>query len=178
MASAFTHAATGALLCAALVPPPRRSRLWAAAILLPPLPDLDVIAFRFGIAYEHPLGHRGFSHSLLCALLLGLCVAWLLFRREPARQRLRLGLFLALATASHGVLDAMTNGGEGIGFLIPFCNQRWFLPWRPIEVSPLSAAAFFSARGADILVNELQVVILPLLALTLACVAVRRGRGK
>src|SRR5437667_359091 len=31
------------------------------------VPDADVGAFGLGIPYEHPLGHRGFTHSLLFA---------------------------------------------------------------------------------------------------------------
>jgi inner membrane protein len=28
--------------------------------------------------------------------------------------------------ASHGVLDALTNGGHGIAFFSPFLNERYF----------------------------------------------------
>src|SRR6267378_8050335 len=44
--------------------------------------------------------------------------------------------FFFLATASHGLLDAMTNGGLGVAFFAPFCDTRYFLPWQPIVVSP------------------------------------------
>ena len=33
-------------------------------------PDLDVIAFRLGIPYSAPFGHRGAAHSILVALVL------------------------------------------------------------------------------------------------------------
>ena len=33
--------------------------------------------------------------------------------------------YLFLATASHGVLDAMTNGGLGIAFFSPINNRRF-----------------------------------------------------
>ena len=33
-------------------------------------PDLDVIAFRFGIPYAAPFGHRGAAHSIFVALVL------------------------------------------------------------------------------------------------------------
>src|SRR3954462_8971017 len=33
-------------------------------------PDLDVIAFRLGIPYSAPFGHRGAAHSLFVALAL------------------------------------------------------------------------------------------------------------
>jgi hypothetical protein len=35
---------------------------------------------------------------------------------------------LFLATAGHGLLDAMTNGGLGLAFFSPFDNHRYFLP--------------------------------------------------
>ncbi|WP_262891174.1 metal-dependent hydrolase [Psychroserpens algicola] len=33
------------------------------------LPDIDVLGFRFGIDYMHPFGHRGFTHSIVFALV-------------------------------------------------------------------------------------------------------------
>ena len=42
-----------------------------ALSILSMLPDLDVIAFRLGIPYAAPFGHRGASHSLCAALLVG-----------------------------------------------------------------------------------------------------------
>ena len=64
-------------------------------------------------------------------------------------------VFVFLATASHGVLDAMTNGGLGIAFFSPFNNDRYFLPWRPIRVSPISVTRFFSGGGYAVLQSEL-----------------------
>jgi inner membrane protein len=55
----------------------------------------------------------------------------------------------------------MTTGGLGVAFFSPFSNERYFLPWRPIRVSPLSAG-FFSARGLAVLASELKWVWLPL----------------
>jgi inner membrane protein len=46
-------------------------RLLVAGIIGSILPDADVIGFRLGIPYGHLLGHRGFSHSIAFALLLG-----------------------------------------------------------------------------------------------------------
>jgi len=40
---------------------------------------------------------------------------------------------LTLATASHGLLDAMSTYGPGVPFLLPFSTRRFFLPWRPIS---------------------------------------------
>jgi inner membrane protein len=69
-------------------------------------------------------------------------------------------MYFTAITASHGILDALTNGGRGIAFLAPFSNQRFFFPWRPIQVSPIGAG-FFSARGLDVLKSELGWILLP-----------------
>jgi hypothetical protein len=47
------------------------------------------------------------------------------------RKRAICTIRVFLATASHGVLDATTNGGLGVAFFSPFDNRRYFLPWRP-----------------------------------------------
>jgi inner membrane protein len=72
---------------------------------------------------------------------------------------------LFLATASHGVLDAMTNGGLGVAFFSPFDNRRYFLPWRPVRVSPIAVTRFFTPRGLAILQSELLWIWLPAILL-------------
>ena len=66
-----------------------------------------------------------------------------------------------ISCASHGLLDALTNGGLGVAFLSPLSNQRYFLPWRPIAVSPLDVALFCSAWGLRALRSEALCVWLP-----------------
>ena len=82
--------------------------------------------------------------------------------------------YLFFATASHGVLDAMTSGGLGVAFFAPFSNARYFLPWRPIAVSPIGLAAFFSSRGLHILANEIIWIWTPSGLLALALILKRR----
>jgi inner membrane protein len=79
----------------------------------------------------------------------------------PNIRRASLFVYLFLATASHGVLDAMTNGGLGVAFFSPIDNRRYFLPWRPIRVSPIAITRFFSPRGYAILRSELLWIWLP-----------------
>ena len=129
-------------------------------------PDLDVLAFTLGVPYEHALGHRGLWHSLPFAAAVAAFLAWAAFRHaEPGWPRAWLYLFLCIG--SHGLLDAATNGGLGVALLAPFDGTRFFLPFRPIEVSPLGVSAFFSARGLSILESELRWVWLPAVALGL-----------
>jgi inner membrane protein len=91
-------------------------------------------------------------------------------------SRLRLGLILFLVVASHGILDAFTNGGRGIAFFAPFDRGRYFFPVHPIEVSPIGIRPFFSARGWVIIQSELVWIWLPA-ALLVALVAGLRRLG-
>jgi inner membrane protein len=137
-------------------------RVWVAGAVCSAIPDLDVVGFRFGIPYCDFWGHRGVTHSLTFAVLLTGVILAVVFRRgTPGMGRLPLSAYLLLATASHGVLDAMTNGGLGVAFFSPFENSRYFLPWRPIRVSPISLALFFSRRGWLVFQNELLWIWLP-----------------
>ena len=62
--------------------------------------------------YWDMLGHRGLSHSLLVAVVLGVLVTAVVRRTLPESPGpAKLWLFFFVATASHGLLDAMTNAG-------------------------------------------------------------------
>lgn len=176
MASAFAHAYAAASLGLAVslgaASASRRLvvRLLVVGVVCSVLPDVDVLGFGFGIPYPALLGHRGLSHSLLFALLTAL-VATPLFFGEPAWRPLRPRIFgyLFAITASHGLLDALTNGGLGVAFFSPFDPTRYFLPVRPVEVSPIGVGAFFTARSLQVLASELVFIALPWSAL---CVGV------
>ena len=79
-----------------------------------------------------------------------------------------------LVTVSHGLLDAMTNGGLGVAFFSPFDTARYFFPWRPISVSPVGVGRFFGGQGAAILASEIEYVWLPLATLWAAVAVLRR----
>jgi inner membrane protein len=174
MASVFTHAAAALALGTAFRQPGRPARFWVMGAAFAVMPDLDGIGFWLGVPYESVFGHRGFTHSLSFAAL----AAWaglLAFRGDADRGRT--WLFLFLATASHGVLDAMTTGGGGAAFFAPVHNERYFLPWRPILVSPMHPRRFFTERGARVLATELVWVWLPAIVFVIVAIGVRRFRG-
>ena len=125
-------------------------RLLIASILLPVLPDADALLTPW-IPYAHQLGHRGFTHSLLFAALVGAGAAALAVRGKRGHSFMKLAIFFAAITASHGLFDAMTNGGLGVAFFAPLDNTRYFLPWRPIPVSPMSAAGLMTSRGLRVI---------------------------
>lgn len=134
-------------------------RLLAAGVLASILPDLDVLAFRIGIPYAHAFGHRGATHSLAFAILLGLLA---LVLAAPLRtSRSAAFLFVFIAAASHGLLDMLTNGGLGVALAWPVSDARYFFPTRVIEVSPLSLRRVFSSAGVAVLLSELRWVWLP-----------------
>ncbi len=177
MASLFTHVvAAGALGQAAA--PERRSdrRFWYMAALVSVLPDADVIGFKLGVRYGDLWGHRGMTHSLLFAAILGLAAA---ARFKPAwkGEGRRLALVFTLITASHGLLDALTNGGLGMTFFAPFNRSRYFLPWRPILVSPIGAANFFNEYGRRVILSEIRWVWLPALAIGALLRLLKRPRA-
>ena len=149
-------------------------RLLLASILLPILPDADALFTRW-IPYGHPFGHRGFTHSLFFAALVGLVTATLATRGKWASDHsfLKLAIFFALITASHGFFDAMTSGGLGVAFFAPFDDTRYFFPWRPIPVSPMSAAGLMSPRGFRVIRWEFALFWLFAIA-----AAIWNGRGR
>jgi inner membrane protein len=171
MPTVFTHAVVGAAI--ATLAPASRTRLWLACAACAVVPDLDVVGVWLGLPWGHVLGHRGITHSLPFAAALAAVVVATAFR---ARPKGRLGLWLALfaATASHGVLDAMTDGGTGIAFFAPVDDRRYFLPWRPIPVSPIGLSPFFVPRGAAVIQAEVWLIWLPALVLALTVVVSRR----
>jgi inner membrane protein len=138
----------------------KRFLLIVTGMLLTILPDLDVVAFTYGIPYGHMFGHRGFSHSILFAVLTSAILA-LFLRQARVRQSLLVWGYLFICAVSHGLLDAMTNGGLGVGLFSPFSQERIFFEFRPIEVSTLSLSRFFNGQGLFVLQNELLVVWLP-----------------
>ena len=156
MASVFGHGIVGFTL-AKLIDVQKAKLLVFLAIGSAILPDLDVISFNFGIHYLHPLGHRGFSHSVIFALLWAIILMFVFGKRN----KITWFFVIFLSTISHGVLDAMTSGGRGVGFLIPFNNDRFFFPFRGIKVSPIGVREFFSEWGLQVLFSELKYIFVP-----------------
>ncbi len=166
MASAFAHALvayTGNKLYPTTHYP---WRILFFAIIWSIAPDIDSIGFFLGIPYGDLYGHRGLSHSLLFAFISSLLLVKLLFpSTSPWESRFKVNLYLILffttIMASHGLLDAMTTGGLGVAFFAPFDNTRYFLPWRPIIVSPIGIKSFFSDWGLRVITSEAIWVAIP-----------------
>lgn len=171
MASILSHPAVPLALAAALGTSRVPAGLAVAACAASILPDIDALGFLAGVPYGHPLGHRGFTHSLVFALLAGGLAA--LFCRPLQATPIAAFAIVFLATASHGALDAMTTGGLGVAFFSPFSNERFFFPWRFILVSPIGVAPFFSSWGLRVLRSELLGIWLPCAAVAAGGAAIR-----
>lgn len=176
MASEFSHAVVALALVKAHDPRSVPRRLWGLSILCSILPDADLVGFAFGIDYGDPLGHRGLTHSLCAALVVSAVVVKAGFP-EVARWSRGWWILMThffLVTASHGFLDAMTDGGLGVAFFAPFDRTRYFLPWTPVKVSPIGLMEFFTPIGWEVLRSEILWIWIPAGLIVLAGAAFRR----
>jgi inner membrane protein len=175
MASAISHAVAAVGISACFYDSRVPKSVWLVGAVCAVFPDIDVIGFRFGVHYGDFLGHRGFTHSITFAILLAAALLFSLFSPGvPGLSRFALWFYLFLSTVSHGVLDAMTNGGLGVAFFSPFDKRRYFFPWTPIRVSPIGVTRFFSERGLRVLESEFVWIWIPTILLVVTSIAVRK----
>jgi len=161
MASAFSHIAIPGVLYASFKCRTVNCRLFLLAAACSVFPDIDVLTFQFGIPYASQWGHRGFTHSIVFAFCLA--VLLVLFYRQLKSKPWVVFWLCFLSCASHGILDAMTNGGLGVAFFWPLSKERLFFPFRPIEVSPIGIHSFFTGWGLRVIVSELVWILFPAL---------------
>ena len=180
MASAFGHALASVALGTSFSKNMKSAKFWILGIVCSIFPDADVLAFKFGIPYESFWGHRGFTHSLLFAALFGVFVTLVFYRKKRLGwEWVGLAFFFTLSTASHSLLDAMTTGGLGVAFFSPWDDARYFLPWRPIKVSPIGVENFFSEWGKKVLLSEMIWIGIPsVLYMIIVQVVKRLGKRK
>jgi len=160
MPTIIGHAISGLAISSSIIKKHQWHKVVLAGIICAVIPDLDVLAFRFGIPYENTFGHRGFTHSIFFSVLLGILTAFL-FKPENTMERAKYVFIFSCCALSHCLFDACTNGGLGVAFFSPFSNERYFFAWQPIEVSPISIKKFLTTRGLAVLKSEFIWVILP-----------------
>jgi inner membrane protein len=138
-------------------------KFWILSIICAIIPDIDVIMFSFGIPYQHMFGHRGVSHSVLFASVIAFLIVFAGCReiKQFSKEWWSFISYFFFIGLSHDMLDAMTSGGLGVGFFMPFDSTRYFFPFRPIRASPLSIIRFFSSEGQKIVVSEFIWVWIP-----------------
>ncbi|MCB0420494.1 MAG: metal-dependent hydrolase [Bdellovibrionales bacterium] len=163
----ITHGISALIIGKALTAEVKTYRFWFYVMLCSMIPDLDVIGFRFGIKYGDLWGHRGMTHSILFAVVVGTMIGFFYVRRARQKRGVKeqwfWSFFFSLIIASHGFFDALTDGGLGVAFFSPFDTTRYFFSWTPVKVSPIGTQGFFSQRGVDLMVSETLFITFPLL---------------
>jgi inner membrane protein len=165
MAFPIAHGLLGAALVTASAPgsvlkdPSHwRKKIFIGAVLAIS-PDLDFILTWFlGL---NDTWHRGFSHSLVFAVIIGALTA-LLIRSE---NNLRWALIYSLAVASHGLLDILVSLKSGVELFWPITSKRIALGLFDYPNIPnfnyYASTDIFIIRGASkfVLVNIVEVLV-------------------
>ena len=177
MASAFSHAIASLAIGKVNFRSVHTWKYWLLGIFCAVIPDADAIGFKMGVSYDSVWGHRGITHSFFFAFLLAAVVMFLFYRTERSFTKSWWALYLtfSISTASHPILDAFTNGGLGVAFFAPFWNERYFFPWRVIQVSPIGITRFFSRWGVEVLKTEFIWVWMPSLIIIFITDIIRRN---
>lgn len=162
MASAFSHA-IASLAIGRITPVVRDRKFWIIGAVGAVIPDLDAIGYWAGVPYDSMWGHRGITHSFFFAFLFAAAAMMLFYRQQKVLSKTWLLIFASffVSTSSHALLDACTTGGLGVDLFAPFHDERYFLPWRVIKVSPISVTRFFSGKGLQILASEFVWIWIP-----------------
>lgn len=156
MPTIITHAAFGAALIKAVYGKSTDNkghsywRTLVAAAVLAMLPDIDSVGFFLGVPYKHLFGHRGFTHSIVFALLVSfvaLIPVW-----KDGWSNVKRGLLFFIVTVSHPLFDMLTDAGLGCAIFAPFNKQRYFFSddFRGIDTSPIG----FNGHVFKVLLNE------------------------
>lgn len=178
MPSIFSHAVFAAITGKSFFDKSLSWWFWILTALCAVIPDADVISYSFGVERGSLFSHRGFTHSIFFAVLFGSLTAFFVYKFLSTGISLaKLAVFFSLATFSHPFLDMLTDGGSGVALFAPFSNERFFLPFRPIEVSPIGLG-FFSKRGLVVILSEIIWVWLPAVGIFLISRMIRKFSRK
>lgn len=120
-----------------------KALLWGAAAGA--LPDIDVVFAVVGDEFDQLVMHRGITHSLFFAPVIGPLMGWLLWcqgrrsgrTREPPETLAAWMGAMTVALWSHPLLDVLTPYGTQL--LLPFSNTRFAINAMPI-VDPVYTA--------------------------------------
>jgi len=138
MAFPLGHIATGlgvSMVCNQTYDPLKQRMLTLKVAGLSLLPDIDyLLVWPLGLSYE--VYHRGFSHSVLFAIMAGLVFAILEQRKESGPLLWR-SAFYILIILSHDVLDlAMTDDRfefiPGLMLAWPWSSTRFAMSSSPL----------------------------------------------
>lgn len=166
-----THALLPIAVAVAVAKRPVPWTLVILAAVAAAAPDVDgLFKHLFPVPPNSIYAHRGAAHSLFVALAAGALAA--VFHKRLGVRRLTAGVLIASAMASHGLLDMMTDGGQGVAYLWPVSSVRLFADWRPIHSSPVNLAHLVSETLVR-LMSDLRQLIIPMFVVALAIRASR-----
>jgi len=155
---------------------PRRvpRHFWSLSIACSTIADVDLIGLLGGIPYDHFFGHRGFVHSLFFGMVVSIAATRFMFSRakEEPGGWVPYFVFFFLLSASHGLLDALSNGSIGVALLSPFDTTRYFFPWQPISM--MRIRVFLRTWSFAAIRSELLWIWLPSLFIILVSATIRR----
>ena len=125
------HGLLGASIVAA-ASPQAINRFWAPLFVGAVLANAADLDFFLVFTLHSRAWHRGFSHSIMLALVVCLLIVLAL-----GRQHVREAIAYGLAFASHGILDYVTTkAGGGVELLWPFSSDRFVLGWVGLSELP------------------------------------------
>ena len=55
---------------------------------------------------------------------------------------------------SHSLLDSVTTGGKGVGWLWPWSDERFFAPWQVIKVAPFALSRYTTPYGHQVIISD------------------------
>ena len=132
-----THVALGAVVAHTAARRTLGTRVLVVGAVAGALPDIDTFLSLSGDYFDELMLHRGITHSLFFAPVVGPllgCALWRLERRGGT-ERLRAWIVaLTLALLSHPLLDVTTS--YGIQLLQPFSDAR-FAVWAMPIIDPV-----------------------------------------
>jgi inner membrane protein len=130
---------------------PRMLGLAALALL----PDVDFLLHDLFPRVEL-IDHRGATHSLAFALLVGVVVGLVILGAGQGHP-VRWGVIAAGVVASHGIMDTFGQTDLGVELLWPFSDVRLLAPWHilpnPSPGQPI-VSSFLIPLGLELLVFQ------------------------
>lgn len=114
-----------------------KAALWGA--IAGTIPDLDVFIRAYNDPIHGALLHRGFSHSIIFALIAGPLLGYLIYRIYRRKHELKIWVWVAfMAIITHPMLDIFTS--YGTQFFWPF---EWRVTFNSVFViDPLYTVPF------------------------------------
>ena len=160
------HGLLGASIVAAVHPQPGE-RYFIPLLVGACLANAADFDFALAFILQSKAWHRGFSHSVIFALIV-----YLVFMLSLGRHYVRAATAYGLAYASHGLVDyATTKEGGGVELLWPFSSERLAFGWVGLSELP-------SRMSPTEIIKSLALECALFMPLLLLIVGVRRYVGK